>query len=225
MEKIISQFEIRGYYNELVNNKFYIDELSPYMQGKIRSFAEDIQASYIRLYSIAKFKDLKKIKKIAEKEGYKDDIIKYFLDRNIEYVRAGAVIKLIDGKINTVIQKPEIKESRQLLSIPAKETTIIKESLRRPVAFCVCLLYKAGKYDITQMKKTNLKEFISINFNGISAQRVTNTLLGYDRRFENEKAVFYFKNTWQFKDDNYEIMKKTYPDDFKRGEELFNKLK
>lgn len=105
---------------------------------------------------------------------------------------------------------------------------------RRPVAFCVCLLIKAGKYDISDMSKKKLEQFIRTNFKDektgkpiASAQRVVNTLLGYDSRIENEKAMLnYNKNEkWEFKEDNFNHMKKFFPDDYNRALEMVKKLK
>jgi len=115
------------------------------------------------------------------------------------------------------------KSAKQEVKKPKEK---VNECLRRPVAFAICLLYINGKYDIAQMTKDNLKKFISLNFENISAQRVLVTLLNYDNRFKNEKAVFWYEDhSWQFRDDNFNYMKETYPEDFKKGTELFNTLK
>lgn len=115
---------------------------------------------------------------------------------------------------------------------PKEETKIVKESLRRPVAFCLCLLYKAGKYDISKMTKKRLEQFIKETFKDektgtakTSAQRVVNTLTGYDIRFKNEKAILSYKDKkWKFQDDNFEYMTKSFSDDFNKALEIFNKL-
>lgn len=109
-----------------------------------------------------------------------------------------------------------------------KETKIVNESLRRSVAFCVCLLYKAGKYDIERMTKTRLNKYVGDNFKNVSEQTVTNTLLGYDLSKQKDKALFKYSErtkSWNFQDDNFDYMIDTFPDDYNKALKLFDEFK
>jgi hypothetical protein len=207
--------EIEGAYKMLVSNRFYISRLDNFMKVEVRECA--MQKAMRRIEIWDRFfmdeKFAKRVMPAAKKAGF-DNVLTYQLSIDLEYCQAEAVINLID---NTE------EKTKELLTVPDKET---KENLRRPVAFCICLLYKVGRYDIDKMTKNYLQEFVRLNFRNVSAQRIVNTLCAYDLRFEKEKAVFYYNNkTWQFLDDNFEYMKKTYPEDFNKGQELFDKLR
>lgn len=61
-----------------------------------------------------------------------------------------------------------------------------------------------------------------------SVQKVVNTLLGYLPDHDKEKAFFEYDNKtkkWKFREDNYAYMKDTFPDDYKKAMELFDKFK
>jgi hypothetical protein len=110
------------------------------------------------------------------------------------------------------------------------------DHLRRPVAFCICLDHLSGKYDISKMTKKRLIKYIENNFKDktghpiASAQKVVGTLCGYLRVNTNpekdkEKTIFSYDNktkSWSFVLGNYNYMKSTFPDDYKRALEILS---
>jgi hypothetical protein len=117
---------------------------------------------------------------------------------------------------------------RPLVVIESKEV----QSSRRQVAFCIYLLYESKKLDISKMNKTLIEVFIDENFKDenskiiASATTVKNTLFGYDKDKGNEKALFNFKNRkWNFCQDNFDYMIKTFEHDYNKALEMFEKFK
>jgi hypothetical protein len=108
------------------------------------------------------------------------------------------------------------------------------ESIRRPVAFCIYLLYKSGELDISKMSKNEVKKFITDNFFNKetgkvspSSQTVITTLFGYDLDNIKEKSFFDFNTKtkqWEFREDNFAYMAYTFPDDYIKGQEIASNL-
>lgn len=148
------------------------------------------------------------------------------LEESLNYAikRLDTNIEVIKGKID----KREIELS-QIDFVSKKED----QYLRRPIAFCICLLYLDEKYDISTMTKKGLTQFIEDNFKDqktgkakSSVQKVVRTLMGHDARFVNEKPMFYFiGKKWEFREDHFDYMKKKYSDDYNKATEMIKEFK
>lgn len=139
--------------------------------------------------------------------------------------------KLYNPVINKWIERIEKKPQKGELDLKNAKKT---DFLRRPIAFCVCLHYEAGEYDISSMTKEKLKKYITDNFKDntgtpiASAQKVVNTLLGYDLSKEKEKSLLSYSDktkSWRFRDDNYKYMIETFPDDYNKALKMFERFK
>jgi hypothetical protein len=74
-------------------------------------------------------------------------------------------LKSINEKAECFIKFLETLNSKTVLKRDDKfDKSLASAFLRRPVAFCICLLYKSNKYDITTMTIQSLKKFIDDNF-------------------------------------------------------------
>ncbi|MEI6050060.1 MAG: hypothetical protein WCS03_14250 [Bacteroidota bacterium] len=117
-------------------------------------------------------------------------------------------------------------ETKKVDRLPKNENI----NLRRPVAFCICLLYKAGKYDISTMTKKRLEKYVGNNFKEVSAQKVVNTLLGYGLSNKKEQATFIYDSNinnswWEFMEESFDTMIKSFPDDYNKALKMFEKFK
>jgi hypothetical protein len=105
--------------------------------------------------------------------------------------------------------------------------SIKMQKLRLPAAFCVCMDYIEGKFDISGMTKATLKKYVRDKFQeGLSDQKIVNTLLGYLPDKKNEKAFFSYKGkSWQFRQDNFDYMKVQFAEEYRQAENMQSKLK
>jgi hypothetical protein len=137
------------------------------------------------------------------------------------------IYRMTNSYLNFLMKKDDLETETHMSSGKGKS------KLRRPVAFCVCLLYKANKFDISTMTKRGLENFIKEHFKDegtglpiTSAQKVVHTLTGYDLRFKGEKAIIYYRNKcWKFNEENYSDMIDDFDNDHKKALELFEKFK
>ena len=130
----------------------------------------------------------------------------------LKFLKHEATIKLMDGS-----------KTQQLVVTESKEA----KSSRRQVAFCIYLLFKSKRFDISTLNRNSVKIIVDNNFKGIASDiTVKNTLFGYDLDKGNEKAFFNFKGRrWEYQEDNFNYMINNFPNDYKKALEMIEKFK
>lgn len=206
--------EVLNAYRKLARNSFYVSEMRPYLLAEVRELAVQISMKKLDLWDkmCQVESNIKQTLPEAIKEGYGEDVLKYHLAHDQEYCEAEAIIKLIED--------PQIKT--ELVTLEGKKNG----SKRLSVAFCIYMLYKESKFDISTLSKNAIYEIVRNHFKGFaSAITIKDTLLGYNRNVEEKGFFKYEHRKWIFRDDNFNYMKNLYMDDYNKGLEMFEKLK
>jgi len=123
----------------------------------------------------------------------------------------------------------QLSQQKEINEPPSK---MIKESMRRPVAFCVCLAIKAGKFDISTMSKRKLERFIRDSFKdeNPSVRNIVNLLCDYETSRKERNGIliydeYFNKKGWELQEEIFKNETEKFPDDLKKALEIFERFK